>query len=198
MASILKVDTIQDQSGNNIINENADTITIGASGDTITVPTGATLTVPSGGLSGQNYPAFEAYLSVTQSIPNATATKIQFATEVYDTDNAYDNSTNYRFTPQVSGKYFVYSFVRFLDVVNEKQGIIYVYKNGSPIAFVNNTSSGNTGGNITTTMTKIVNLNGSTDYIEIFGFQDSGTTKSVQGLSGTSALTLFGAYRIGD
>jgi hypothetical protein len=43
MSSILKVDTIQDQSGNNIINENADTITIGASGDTITVPSGATL-----------------------------------------------------------------------------------------------------------------------------------------------------------
>jgi hypothetical protein len=38
MSSILKVDTIQDQSGNNIINENADTITIGASGDTITIP----------------------------------------------------------------------------------------------------------------------------------------------------------------
>jgi hypothetical protein len=37
MASILKVDTIQDQSGNNIINENADTITIGASGDTINI-----------------------------------------------------------------------------------------------------------------------------------------------------------------
>ena len=37
MSSILKVDTIQDQSGNNIINENADTITIGASGDTINV-----------------------------------------------------------------------------------------------------------------------------------------------------------------
>jgi hypothetical protein len=37
MASILKVDTIQDQSGNNIINENADTITIGASGDTVTI-----------------------------------------------------------------------------------------------------------------------------------------------------------------
>jgi len=198
MASILKVDTIQDQSGNNIINENADTITIGASGDTITIPTGATLTVPSGGLSGQNYPAFETYLSVTQSIPHATATKIQFATEVYDTDNAYDNSTNYRFTPQVSGKYFVYSFVRFIDIVNEEQGLIYLYKNGSPIAFVNNTSSGGGGGNITTTMTKVVDLNGSTDYIEIFGYQDSGTTKSAQGLSGTSALTLFGAYRIGD
>ena len=37
MAPILKVDTIQDQSGNNIINENADTITIGASGDTVNI-----------------------------------------------------------------------------------------------------------------------------------------------------------------
>jgi len=43
MASIIKVDTIQDQDGNNIINENANTITIGASGDTITIPSGATL-----------------------------------------------------------------------------------------------------------------------------------------------------------
>jgi hypothetical protein len=42
MASILKVDTIQDQSGNNIINENADTITIGKSGDTVNLASGAT------------------------------------------------------------------------------------------------------------------------------------------------------------
>ena len=48
MASILKVDTIQDQSGNNIINESADTITIGASGDTITIPAGATTTLTDG------------------------------------------------------------------------------------------------------------------------------------------------------
>jgi len=44
MTSILKADTIQDAAGNNIINENADTITIGASGDTITIPAGATIT----------------------------------------------------------------------------------------------------------------------------------------------------------
>jgi hypothetical protein len=43
MTSILKADTIQDAAGNNIINENANTITIGASGDTITIPAGATL-----------------------------------------------------------------------------------------------------------------------------------------------------------
>jgi hypothetical protein len=41
MTSILKVDTIQDQAGNNIINESSDTITIGASGDVIAVPAGS-------------------------------------------------------------------------------------------------------------------------------------------------------------
>jgi len=41
MASILKVDTIQDQDGNNIINESAGTITIGKSGDTVQVASGA-------------------------------------------------------------------------------------------------------------------------------------------------------------
>ena len=43
MTSIIKVDTIQDTSGNNIINENSNTITIGASGDTITIPSGVTI-----------------------------------------------------------------------------------------------------------------------------------------------------------
>jgi hypothetical protein len=41
MTSILKVNTIQDTSGNNIINESSDTITIGASGDVIAVPAGS-------------------------------------------------------------------------------------------------------------------------------------------------------------
>ena len=45
MTAILKVDTIQDVDGNNIINENSNTITIGASGDTINVPSGATFNI---------------------------------------------------------------------------------------------------------------------------------------------------------
>lgn len=42
MTAILKVDTIQDTSGNNLINENAGTITIGKSGDTVNLAAGAT------------------------------------------------------------------------------------------------------------------------------------------------------------
>jgi hypothetical protein len=51
MTSIIKVDTVQDIDGNNIISENANTITIGASGDTISIPAGATL-VNSGTATG--------------------------------------------------------------------------------------------------------------------------------------------------
>jgi hypothetical protein len=52
MSSIIKVDTIQDQDGNNIINENANTITIGKSGDTVTVAAGASFV--GGGISWQS------------------------------------------------------------------------------------------------------------------------------------------------
>ena len=44
MTSTIKVDNIQDQDGNNIINENANTITIGASGDTVSLASGASQT----------------------------------------------------------------------------------------------------------------------------------------------------------
>lgn len=43
MSSIIRADTIQDLSGNNIINESGNTITIGASGDTVDIPANATL-----------------------------------------------------------------------------------------------------------------------------------------------------------
>ena len=42
MTAILKVDTIQDTAGNNIINENTNTITIGKAGDTVNLAAGAT------------------------------------------------------------------------------------------------------------------------------------------------------------
>ena len=52
MSSIIKVNTVQDTDGNNIINENANTITIGKSGDTVTVASGATLL--GGGINWQS------------------------------------------------------------------------------------------------------------------------------------------------
>jgi len=200
MASILKVDTIQDQSGNNIINENADTITIGASGDTITVPTGASLTVPNGGLTGQNYPAFQAYLSADQTLSDSTTTKVQYNTEVLDTNGYYDNSTNYRFTPLIAGKYFVYVINSCISASSTQLVTVYnyIYKNVSVVAYSSHGNAGSYGRRAAPFVSLIIDMNGSSDYLEGFAHIDVTTgTPNVEGDASVVRST-FGAYRIGD
>jgi hypothetical protein len=199
MASILKVDTIQDQSGNNIINENADTITIGASGDTITIPTGASLTVPSGGLTGQNYPAFFAELSANQTgLTDNVYTKAQCNTEILDTDGYYDNSTNYRFTPLVAGKYYVYGQVTG-DTANTNLVAFdsALYKNGSLLQTNYSIFSANYAASQSLSIQSIVDMNGTTDYLELFGRVNVNTGTTILFFGGDQ-MTSFGAFRIGD
>ena len=197
MASILKVDTIQDQSGNNIINESADTITIGASGDTITVPTGASLTVPNGGLTGQNYPAFEAYLSANQTVGDGVVTKVQIDTEVFDTNGYYDNATNYRYTPLVAGKYFVYGSVYARTATSSALdwGITYIYKNGAVYKEQITQFTNNRGRQASVYISTVIDMNGSSDYVEIFG--NTNVSSGTPEFSSFNNGTYFGAYRIG-
>jgi hypothetical protein len=102
MTSILKADTIQDAAGNNIINENANTITIGASGDT----TNVIGTLQNDGVGVTNTPMFSAYINGNQSIANTTATTVAYNTEVFDTGSDFDNST-YKWTVPETAKYLM-------------------------------------------------------------------------------------------
>jgi hypothetical protein len=71
----------------------------------------ADLAVTSGKLASgvlpDNTPAFRVYLGSTQTISDNTSTVVQYNTENFDTDSAYDTST-YRFTVPSgkAGKYF--------------------------------------------------------------------------------------------
>jgi len=200
MTAILKVDTIQDTAGNNIINENSNTITIGASGDTITIPAGATIT-NSGtatGFGGAMTPAFEAYASATQTgIGDNVSTKMAMNTEVYDTSSKYDTS-NYRFTPGVAGRYYVYG-MNYMEASsgasNGNRAVIHIYKNGSSFKSsvamysVNDDDFISVSGLVYTVM----DLN-DTDYVELFG-QFNVFTGNVE-LDGRLANGVFGAYRI--
>ena len=151
---------------------------------------------------GANTPAFEAYLSANQTVSDGVETKVQVNTEVFDTDNCYDNSTNYRFTPTVAGKYFVYGKVAVDEAAgNTRLGISMIYKNGSEVgrAFVNfdiGGSSGPEGEGCSVTNTAIVDMNGSSDYVELYGAHDvlAGSGR-FQGDT-TRRYTSFGAYKI--
>ena len=102
--STLKVDEILKRTGTG-------TITIGQSGDTISIPSGATLnSAGTNTLNGiANTPAFMVYKSANQDLSDNTFVKVTFDTEVYDTNSAFasDKFTvpsgegwNYRFTSQ--------------------------------------------------------------------------------------------------
>jgi len=60
-------------------------------------------------LVGQtNKPAFHATNSATQDLNSGSYTKVAFNTETYDEGGVYDHSSNYRFTPAETGKFFIY------------------------------------------------------------------------------------------
>tara|TARA_A100001201_G_scaffold141656_1_gene137619 strand:- start:43 stop:624 length:582 start_codon:yes stop_codon:yes gene_type:complete len=118
---------------NEIIKQSGSSITIGESGDTVSVPSGATLNV-AGSTSGlpNNTPAFSVWLDSTQAVANTTATKIIFNDEDYDTDSAYDTS-NGRFTVPTgkAGKYVFTCSVQAPDMTDGKYMWVRWYVNGS-------------------------------------------------------------------
>lgn len=150
-------------------------------------------------LLSHNYPAFEALLGSNQSISNNTQTKVQFGTENFDTDNCYDNSTNYRFTPTTSGKYFIYSTLTINNGQNVGiAGHLVIKKNGSSVFLTQTNVFNNTVINaVSVSACSILTLNGSSDYVEIFGLgENSSGTPTFLGTS--TGQCIFGAYRIGD
>ena len=195
----LKVSNIETSSGSG-------TITIGQSGETITVPSGATLNLSNAtqtGVGGANTPAFEAYLSADQTMSDNAVTKIQFNTEVYDDGSGYDNSSNYRFTVPSGegGTYKFYTTLNFSDNQNaQKIGWrqLYFYKNGSSYAFFYNDNgtakaiSSNFGsGNITMVLS-------AGDYIEVYAAigQTDDNSPSITGYSNGNSYSVFGGYKI--
>lgn len=111
-------------------------------------------------------PAFSAYSNATQSVTTATATKVAINTEEYDTNSNYDPTTNYRFTPTVAGYYQVNGVLR-VGGSTITAAYIALYKNGS--VYQRGTEYNQTLGVTQLTGSWLIYLNGSTDYIELYG-----------------------------
>ena len=195
MASILKVDTIQDQSGNNIINENADTITIGASGDTVNII--GTLQNNGAGVGGVNTPAFEATRSSNQTITHDTDTKIACNVETFDTAGNYDNATNYRFTPQTAGKYYIYAeaTAQASAIQQLRRYTLSIRKNGSSYKYMSNYFTGNEAYINTIFIGSVIDFNGSSDYIELWCKIEYASSGTLQ-INGAGSELTFGGYKI--
>jgi len=174
MAGILKVDKYQDFNGNDIMTSDG----------------AGNITLNNAAL--KNTPSFFAYLSSNQSFTQNINTKVQFQSELYDTDSCYDNTTNYRFTPTVAGKYFFFTSLYIDGTTTSSPTGSYFYKNGTKWS-VGLLYSGGLAGQQTSNI--ILDMNGSSDYVEVY--VNSGNPSPFLGATaGGQMSSYFGGYKI--
>lgn len=134
---------------------------------TLTVPTVAgtntvTVAAQTGTLNVAG-PAFHATAGGAQTVTTGTITLMTLV-EDFDTNS---NFASNRFTPTVAGYYQISGVVQPTAGTSASNAGIYIYKNGSSY-------SNSFGGTISSTsacvsISDVVYLNGSTDYVELYG-----------------------------
>jgi len=151
---------------------------------------------------GSNEPYFEAVLGTTAvTLSSGSATKIPFnVLKVAEPSGTFDNSTNYRFTPGVVGKYMVSLFASISADANNAQmaTLLHVSKNGTIEHYVsgtNNRDEGQGRGHLSGG-TCMVDLDAN-DYIEAFATNTSESSANGR-IDGESTQTFFSAFKLID
>ena len=168
------------------LGSNLATLTIGdgLTGTSYNGSTGVTIAVDKG-------PAFSAYPATSQTLSSSgTQSKILFGTEEFDTASCFSSS---RFTPNVAGYYQINSTVRF-DGGGPGTGecMIVIWKNGSEAKRGWN-SGGTSFANdfFSMSVSGLIYLNGSTDYVEIYAQQVSGGNRTTSAYANISFFQGF-------
>jgi len=175
MASIIKVDSLQDSGGNTIISSNG---------------TGTfTSNLPS---SAVNTPAFFASLSSNTSVSSGSYTKLVFDSEVFDSDNKYDTS-NGRFTPGVAGKYYIGAKHRIDTSTDATATILSIYKNGSSFQRARYTLDNSE----EYYFACVLDLDAD-DYVEVYAYHNSGGSVNVNGgtLGSDNTIAFMFGYKL--
>jgi len=94
--------------------------------------------------------------------------KVQFNHEAVDQDNWFDSATNYRYTPQLAGWYFIGLMVVGNHGSSADSTVAAIYKNGSSAAEGTYTNATCTASS--SHITAIIQCNGSSDYIEGYAY----------------------------
>lgn len=110
-------------------------------------------------------PAFSAYNTSSQSVSANTFTKVTLQTELFDTNNNFASST---FTPTVAGYYQLNGLLRATGTAMTG-AIAVLYKNGAVYTY-GQAFDGVSTSSAQLMVSEIIYLNGSTDYVELWGY----------------------------
>ena len=138
-------------------------------------------------VSGGN--VFIAKMSSGYNTSNNTDGEIVFQNEVFDSDNRYNNS-NGRFTPNVAGYYFIDASLQFSLNSGNNLFESTIWKNGSE-QFKNRMWNDGSNSDVHCKVTGIVSVNGSSDYISIAAWQNSGGNITVNPGNGSYFMGYF-------
>jgi len=123
-------------------------------------------------------PYLSATLSANQAQATGVAAKIIFNTVESDSNGWYNNATG-RYTPLLAGRYRVgVTVAQSGTTVTQVQ--TFIYKNGAPFKVSEMFFTGGTA-TLTCTASAIVQMNGSTDFIEGFAQITGGATNALGG-----------------
>lgn len=127
-----------------------------------------TITLPdeTGTMALKRSTVFKATLSSNQTVTSGVDTKVQCNTENFDAAGWYDNATNYRYTPQIAGKYLIATYLE--ATTNIANGAIraLIFKNGSLYSRVFCMYA--IAATLYTMGSIVIDMNGTTDYIELY------------------------------
>lgn len=121
-----------------------------------------------------------------QPLPASTVTRVSFTATNYNVGSAF-NTASQRFQPSTAGYYLV---AVQLHVINASVGAHFgfdLHKNGTAYYTVGGAIPSNGRGYAVNTDT--VYMNGATDYLEVFGFQNGSATAAIHGGSYTTWFT---------
>ena len=188
MATIINADT---SNGLKLTSDTSGIIQLQSGGTTIATVNSSGITMASGKLLAPTGPAFRAYLSSNQSITAGVFTKVAYDTEEFDTASAYDNSTNFRFLPNVAGYYQINYSAAVEATATVSRAFVELYKNGA--SYERSVYMTTVGGTEQTLQgSALVHLNGSSDYLEVYQRQDGGSNNNIRAIYGSGPMpTVF-------
>ena len=170
------------------------TLTLGTSGDTISIPSGVTI-ANSGTATGfgeTNTPVFLASKSDSnQSISHNTTTKITFNNEIVDSDSAFASST-FTVPSGEGGTYFLSAGI----YVGSSQDYNYlsIRKNGSSTNVMNFTTYKNNTSDNTYHVSSLVSASAG-DTFEVYYAQSKGSAVNVESNSSVG-FTFFAGFKV--
>jgi hypothetical protein len=139
-----------------------------------------------------NIPVLSIYQNSNQSVTTATPTKVTFDTGTFDTAGGWIGGS-YRFLPAISGYYQINAKIYFGNA-SLTSAYVSLYKNASEYQRLNSWQ-GSVSSPIILNGSCLVFLNGSTDYIEIWGYA-AGTTLTFGLASSFSEASRFEAVLV--